>query len=148
MHPAEVVPDMIARVLVMAETWTKWNGKPVETEGRVMTPIKAIRRVTDHTIDHLAEAQARINGKNPLRDQWHHSANTTPSDLASFTEDDLNEATERLNRLSQMWHIVFEHLSDEQLDAQVDGAMTLREIADHAAESIAYAEAIGTLDTP
>jgi hypothetical protein len=141
----DTVPDMIAAVLAMAATWTKWDGRPVETDGRIMTPNKAIRRVADHTIDHLAEAQARINKHEPLIDRWHHSAKTTPTDLAPFTDDDLNEATERLNRLAQLWTITYEHLDDSTLDAPISEAMTLREIGHHAAESIAYANAIGHL---
>ncbi len=136
---------MIANVLAMAATWTKWNGEPVETDGRVMTPNKAIRRVADHTIDHLAEAQARINNRQPLIDRWHHSAKTTPADLAPFTDDDLNEATERLNRLAQLWTMTYEHLDVAALDAPIGEAMTLREIAHHAAESIVYGEAVGHL---
>lgn len=148
--PVNAVPDMIRNVLTMAATWNKWNGQPVETDGRIMTPNKAIRRVVDHTIDHLAEAQARINNHDPLIDNWDHSAKTTPADLAPFTIDDLNEATERLNRLAQLWTITYEHLDDQTLDNQTldakhPEAMTLRGIANHAAESIAYAEAIGHL---
>jgi hypothetical protein len=141
----DTVPDMIAAVLAMASTWTKWDGRPVETDGRIMTPNKAIRRVADHTIDHLAEAQARINKHEPLIDRWHHSAKTTPADLAPFTDDDLNEAAERLTRLAQLWTITHEHLNEATLDARISEAMTLREIATHATESIAYANAIGRL---
>jgi hypothetical protein len=143
--PATSVPAMIETVLKMAATWTNWNGEPVHADGRIMTPNKAIRRVTDHTIDHLAEAQARINGLTPLVDRWHHSAKTTPADLAPFTSDDLNEARERLHRLAQMWTVTYEHLDDTTLEAEIKDGMSLREIADHAAESFAYAEAIGTL---
>ena len=96
---------MIADVLALASTWTNWTGAPVTIDGRTMTPHKAIRRVVDHTIDHLAEAAARINDTAPLVDNWHHSANTTPADLAPFTTDDLNEAVERLNRLAQLWQL-------------------------------------------
>ena len=83
--PADIVPAMIADVLALARTWTNWDGRPITVEGRTMTPHKAIRRVVDHTIDHLAEAAARINHTEPLVDHWHHSANTTPADLAPFT---------------------------------------------------------------
>ena len=136
---------MIADVLTAAATWTRWNGIPVIVDGRTMTPNKAIRRVVDHTIDHLAEAVARINHAAPLVDRWHHSADTTPADLAPFTADDLNEATERLNRLAQLWHLTYASLDDATLDAAIPGAMTLREIAHHAAESIDYAAVIGHL---
>ena len=109
-----------------------------------MTPHKAIRRVVDHTIDHLAEAAARINNATPLVDHWHHSANTTPADLAPFTAEDLNEAVERLKRLAQLWHLAYAPLDDAALDAPAIDAMTLRELANHTAESMAYAKMIGT----
>jgi thioester reductase-like protein len=143
--PADIVPAMIADVLALARTWTNWNGVPVIVDGRTMTPHKAIRRVVDHTIDHLAEAVARINHTEPLIDHWHHSANTTPADLAPFTAEDLNEAVERLTRLAQLWQITYTPLVDATLDATIPEAMTLREIARHAEESIVYATTIGTL---
>ena len=143
--PAEIVPAMIADVLAMAHTWTSWTGDPVTIDGRTMTPHKAIRRVVDHTIDHLAEAAARINNITPLVDHWHHSANTTPADLAPFTTDDLNEAVERLNRLAQLWQLTYGSLDNATLDTPAVDAMTLRELAHHAAESICYATMIGTL---
>jgi hypothetical protein len=148
-EPVSVVPAMIAQVLEMAQSWTNWDGVPVEVDGRVMTPNKAIRRVTDHVIDHLAEAQSRINGVEPLVDRWHHSAHTTASDLALFTEPDLNEAIERLTRLAQLWTLTYRSIGVDRLDARVPdaehGAMTLRELAEHAGESVAYANAIGTV---
>jgi hypothetical protein len=144
-NPANIVPAMIADVLALARTWTNWNGKPITIDGRIMTPHKAIRRVVDHTIDHLAEAVARINNTAPLDDHWHNSANTTPADLAPFTANDLNEAIERLNRLAQLWQLTYALLDDAVLDAPIDDAMTLRELAHHGAESIDYANMIGTL---
>ena len=143
--PTEIVPAMIADVLAMARTWTSWTGDPVTIDGRTMTPHKAIRRVVDHTIDHLAEAAARINNTTPLEDHWHHSSNTTPADLAPFTTDDLNQAVERLNRVAQLWQLTYASLDDAELDTPADDAMTLRELAHHAAESIDYATMIGTL---
>jgi hypothetical protein len=141
--PADIVPGMIAHVLELAQTWTTWDGIPVTVEGRTMTPHKAIRRVVDHTIDHLAEASARINNVDPLVDRWHHSAHTTPADLAPFTVEDLNEATERLNRVAQLWALTYRSLDDAALDTPIPNAMTLRQIADHAAESIDYATMLG-----
>lgn len=66
-HPAGVVTGMVDYVLLMAETWPEWDGVPAETpvEGeppRLYTPHKAIRRVADHLVDHLAELEARLAG--------------------------------------------------------------------------------------
>jgi hypothetical protein len=149
MPPADAVPAMIRDVLKLAESWTSWDGTPVSVDGRTMAPHKAIRRVVDHTIDHLAEAVARCNGAHSLPDHWHHSAKTTAADLAPFTADDLNEANERLNRLAQIWALTYQSIDDATLDAPprdaAPDAMTLRQLAEHAAESIEYANALGTL---
>ena len=59
--------------------------------------------------------------------------------------DDLNEAVERLHRLAQLWQLTYAPLDDATLDAPAPDAMTLRELAHHAAESIDYATAIGAL---
>ena len=71
-HPADVVTGMVDYVLLMAETWPEWDGVPAETpvEGeppRLYTPHKAIRRVADHLVDHLAELEARLAAGPPSR---------------------------------------------------------------------------------
>jgi hypothetical protein len=76
--PAELVEQSVAHALRLAQTWTAWDGQPRLVDERVYTPHKAIRRITDHHIDHLAELEARVAGQTPLVDQWHHSAITTP----------------------------------------------------------------------
>jgi hypothetical protein len=62
--PAEVVNSMVEQVLALAETWPAWDGRPRPRRDSAMvyTPHKAIRRVTDHLIDHLAEIEARLAG--------------------------------------------------------------------------------------
>ncbi len=136
---------MIEQVLVMAQSWSKWDGTPIVSNGRTMTPLKALRRVADHVIDHLAEVAARRAGVASLRDGWHHSAHTTVADLAPLTPEDLNEATERLRRLAQLWTLTFASITDAELDEQHPSDMTLRELAEHAAESVAYADHFGHL---
>jgi hypothetical protein len=136
---------MIVRVLAMAPSWSQWDGIPIVTDGRTMTPLKALRRVGDHVIDHLAEVAARRGGVASLPDAWHHSAHTTAADLAPMTAEDLNEATERLRRLAQLWTLTFASITDAELDTSHPSNMTLRELADHTAESIAYADALGVM---
>lgn len=150
-HPADVIEKMVDHVLGLAVTWLSWDGHPMEVtaEGgqpRTYTPHKALRRVADHLIDHLAELEARLAGCPTEPDVWHASMVTTPADLAAFTAEDLDEARGRLRRLALIWGIRLRSLSDECLDAPEADAWTLRQVAFHVAESACYADAVGALD--
>src|SRR3982750_2853616 len=101
--PAQAVTGMVGHVLALAETWTAWDGRPLAVDDRVYTPHKAIRRVADHLVDHLAELEARLATQEPQPDHWHASVTTTPADLAPFTTEDLDEARSRLVRLGRIW---------------------------------------------
>jgi hypothetical protein len=143
--PAEVVAGMVERVLALANTWLSWDGEVRTSGDRAYTPHKAIRRVADHLIDHLADLEMRFAGVPTMPDRWHASAMTTPADMAQSTQEDLEEAESRLLRLAKVWSIMFESLSDEELD-QTDGERwTPREVAFHLEESAFYAEAVGAL---
>jgi hypothetical protein len=149
-HPANVVTAMVDHVLQLAETWPQWDGRPIEisAEGeppRIYTPHKAIRRVADHLVDHLAELEARLSGRPTEPDRWHASAITSPADLAGFTVDDLDEARSRLRRLALIWDVRLRSLSEHQLDEQPGNAWTPRQVAFHLAESAFYADAVGVL---
>jgi hypothetical protein len=149
--PAELITTTVDRVLQLAATWPQWDGTPfaVEVEGeeepRLYTPHKAIRRVADHLLDHLAEIEARVAGRATHPDTWHGSLVTTPSDLAPFTEVDVDEAASRLRRIAQLWEIRLLALSDDQLDAPAGDEWTLRQVTEHVAESVFYAESVGDL---
>ena len=149
-HPAEVVTDMVNHVLALAATWPWWDGKPFEVlvEGeppRTYTPHKAVRRVADHLVDHLAEFEARLADQPTEPDGWHGSMVTTPGDMAAFTTNDLDEARSRLRRLALIWEVRLRSVTDEQLDASPGEAWTLRQVAFHVAESAFYADSVGTL---
>jgi len=152
-HPADVVGAMVEHVLGLASTWTRWDGTPavvpVEDEPpRTYTPHKAVRRVADHLLDHLAEVEARVAGVPTEPDHWHGSMVTTPADLAAFTADDLDEAASRLRRLARLWDLRLRALPAARLD-QVEGdAWTLRQLAFHVAGSDFYADAVGDLSAP
>ena len=137
---------MIDRVLDLAQTWTAWDGTPRPIDDRIYTPHKAVRRVTDHLIDHLAQVEARLANTAELDDHWHGSAITTPADMAPFTQDDLDEAISRLSRLRELWTIRLRGLEPEALDVIVDDEWSIREIAFHVTESAYYADAIGWLE--
>ena len=144
--PMNVVPELVEQVLARAATWTTWDGVPRPIDDRIYTPHKAIRRVADHLIDHLAEIEARVAGVPTIPDHWHASASTTPADLAPFTAEDLDEARSRLTRLAQIYTVRLTALTPDQLDKRDGDAWTPREIAIHLEGSLYYADAIGFLD--
>lgn len=144
-EPALVVISMIDHVLDLAATWTHWDGRPVAADDRVYTPHKAIRRVADHLVDHLAEMEARLAGNAPMPDRWHASASTTPADLAPFTHQDLDEARSRLARLGRIWADRLSALDPDQLDRSPGEGWTPRQLAFHLAGSVYYADAVGDL---
>jgi hypothetical protein len=142
--PAHVIEGAVAHALRLARTWPAWDGRPIPAGDRVYTPHKALRRLTDHLVDHLAEFEARLAGQTPLLDHWHASAVTTPADLAPFTETDLDEARSRLTRLAGIWAVRLGAVDDERLDRAEDGAWTLRQVAFHLGSTY-YADAVGDL---
>jgi hypothetical protein len=146
-HPADAITDMVDHVLALAETWPQWDGQPIEVPvdgepSRLYTPHKAIRRVADHLVDHLAEFEARLAGRPTEPDAWHGSTVTTPGDLAPFTTEDLDEARSRLRRLGDIWDVRLRSVSGEQLDREPGDAWTLRQVAFHVAESAIYADSV------
>jgi len=143
--PGEAIEEMVEHVLGLAETWLAWDGKPVSALGREYTPHKAIRRVADHMIDHLAQLEARLAGVPSLPDEWHASAITTLADMAPFSRGDLDEAGSRLRRLAQIWRIRLGSVQQSKMDASEGDDYTPREIAFCAVESGEYADAIGSL---
>ncbi|MFF3331031.1 hypothetical protein ACFYWX_15915 [Streptomyces sp. NPDC002888] len=143
--PAQAVTGMVDHVLALAATWTAWDGKPAHVDDRVYTPHKAIRRVADHLVDHLAELEDRLVGEEPQPDHWHASAVTSEADLAPFTGEDLDEARSRLARLARIWVNRLDALTDEQLDASPGEGWSFRELALHLKESTYYADAVGDL---
>jgi hypothetical protein len=143
--PAEVVTDMVDHVLHLVDTWPAWDGTLHHVDDRVYTPHKAVRRVVDHLIDHLAEVDARLAGEPTIPDHWHASAITTDADRAPFTVEDRDEAHSRLERLAQVWRVRLRSLDADRLDRRDGDAWTIREIAFHLAESAYYADAVGPL---
>ncbi|MFF6982284.1 hypothetical protein ACFZAV_32405 [Streptomyces sp. NPDC008343] len=143
--PAGAVTGMVDHVLTLAATWPNWDGTLARVDDRVYTPHKAIRRVADHLIDHLAELEARLAGEEPQPDHWHASSITTEADLAPFTPRDLDEARSRLTRLARIWADRLDALSDDQLDDSPGEGWSFREIARHLEGSTYYADAVGDL---
>jgi 2'-5' RNA ligase len=145
-NPAELIADGVERTLELASTWVAWDGRPRPTEDgtRLYTPNKVIRRQADHLIDHLAEVEALLAGRPTEPDHWHASAVTLGSDMAEFTEADLNEARERLRRLARSFALRYEVAGAGAWDQPREPNWSLREIAEHLSDAW-YAEQVGDL---
>jgi hypothetical protein len=145
-NPAELVAAGVQRFLDLARTWLAWDGRPLVSEDgdRVYTPNKAVRRQADHLVDHLAQIEALLAGLPTEPDGWHASLVTVASDCAAFTEADLNEATQRLRRLGQLYVMRFAAAGETEWDRPRDPDWTLRAIAEHLAEPW-YAQQVGDL---
>ena len=102
-NPGAQVEAAIEHCLEVAHSWLAWDGRPHVSEGgdRIYTPHKAVRRIADHLVDHLAEVEALLAGARTEPDLWHGSLVTTDADWARFTELDLDEAAQRLRRLGR-----------------------------------------------
>jgi len=61
--PATLIPAAVEEILELAATWLAWDGAPVLSDGNAWTPHKALRRITDHLLDHLAEIEATLAGQ-------------------------------------------------------------------------------------
>jgi hypothetical protein len=135
---------MTDRVNELVKTWPAWDGALRAIDDRVYTPHKAIRRVCDHMVDHLAQLECRLAGIPSIPDRWHGSAITTAADMAAFTPEDVDEAVSRLQRLATLWRLRL-GAAEALVDERPKDEWTIREIALHVAESSYYAEAVGDL---
>lgn len=143
------VLDAVEACLAYAGTFLAWDGRPRFSDGNVWTPHKALRRVSDHLIDHIAEVQALLAGAQTIPDTWHGRFVTLAADWAPFTEADLNEATNRLQRLGQTFALLLRVAGANEWDRPRGESWTLRRIAEHTATSpgiTAYVKHLGWLD--
>ena len=141
------VERAIEQCLEIAQSWLAWDGRPrVSDDGeRVYTPHKAVRRIGDHLVDHLAEVEALLAGAETTPDGWHASLVTTQADWARFTEVDLVEAQQRLRRLGRTFGLRLQTAGEQEWDRSREPNRTLREIAEHLTEVVWYAEQVGRL---
>lgn len=127
-------------------TWPAWNGEPLTADdGRIYTPHKAVRRIADHIVDHLAEVEALLAGVPTQPDEWAASSLTSQADLAEFTEADRQEAEQRLRRLGRTFALRLAAAGPAEWDRSRGANRTLRETAVHLTESSWYAEQVGEL---
>ena len=146
-NPGTAVVRAVDECLAIAATWLAWDGRPrVSEDGdRIYTPHKAVRRIGDHLVDHLAEVEALLAGVPTQPDHWHASLVTFESDWARFTETDLEEARERLTRLARTFELRLAAAGQGAWDLPRTPNWTLREIADHLTGVRWYAEQVGLL---
>ena len=146
-NPGDAVEEAVRRSLALADTWIHWDGRPCVSEDgdRVYTPAKAVRRIADHLIDHLAEVEAVLAAVETQPDAWHGSLVTIESDWARFTELDRDEAHQRLPRLARTFALRLAAAGPDEWDRPRGDAWTLRKIADHLTDVLWYAEQVGDL---
>jgi hypothetical protein len=145
-NPGSLVSAAVETCLEIAATWIAWDGRPLVTDGEnLWTPHKALRRVADHLLDHLAEVEALLAGVPSIPDDWHGRRVTFDSDWARFTELDLSEARQRLSRLGRLYELRYAAAGPDAWDVSRAPNWTLREIATHVSEITWYAEQVGTL---
>ncbi|MET9269968.1 hypothetical protein [Kribbella sp. NPDC003557] len=145
-NPGELVERAVERCLQYIVTWPAWDGEPrLSDDGRTFTPHKAVRRIADHMIDHLAEVEALLAGVPTQPDEWHASALTSAADLAPFTVEDVREAEQRLQRLGRTFALRYAALDPAEWDKDRSPNWTLREIAEHLTELDWYAAQVGDL---
>ncbi|WP_405147500.1 hypothetical protein OG589_07900 [Sphaerisporangium sp. NBC_01403] len=145
-NPAVLVVEAVGRCLALAATWPAWDGRPIVTDGEnVWTPGKAVRRIQDHLIDHLAEVEALLAGAPTNPGDWHGRAVTLGSDWARLTEPDLAEARSRWTRLGESYLHRYATAGEAAWDLPRDPNWTLRQIAEHVAGIAWYAEQVGDL---
>ena len=145
-NPGELVEQAVGRCLQLVVTWPAWDGEPrMSDDGRTFTPHKAVRRIADHPVDHLAEVEALLAGVATQPDEWHASALTSAADLAPFTVEDVREAEQRLQRLGRTFALRYAALDPAEWDKDRSPNWTLREIAEHLTELDWYAAQVGDL---
>jgi hypothetical protein len=146
-NPGIHIEAAVRYCLELASTWLNWDGRPrvSEDRDRIYTPHKALRRIADHLIDHLAEVEALLARMPTQPDAWHGSLLTLDSDWARFSEADLDEARERLTRLAQTFSLRLKTAGQQEWDLARDPNWTLREIAMHVSEVRWYADQVGNL---
>ena len=116
--PDELVLQAAEDALAVAEGWIGWSAGASMSLGNAWTPHKALRRITDHLVDHLCQVEARS------------------ADWARFTEQDLDEASARIRRLAQVLAIRLLALRPSW-DEEAGEEWTIRAIAEHVAEASA-----------
>jgi hypothetical protein len=146
-NPGAAVEGAVRRCLDLVDTWIGWDGRPrvSEDSDRLYTPAKAVRRIADHLVDHLAEVEALLDGADSLPDRWHASDVTLDSDWARFTELDRDEAHQRLTRLGRTFALRLAAAGPDEWDRPRGQNWTLRQIADHLTGVLWYAEQVGDL---
>jgi DNA-binding transcriptional MerR regulator len=146
-NPGTKVEAAVEHCLETAASWLAWDGRPrVSEDGdRIYTPHKAVRRIADHLVDHLAEIEALLAGVETMPDEWHASLVTLDIDWARFTEQDLDEARQRLRRIARTLTLRLAAAGPEEWDRPRGQNWSLREIAEHLTGLRWYADQVGRL---
>ncbi len=148
-NPGELVDTGVEACLALAATWHAWDGRPVagivDGKPNTWTPHKALRRITDHLIDHLHQVEALLAGAPPVPDTWRGRFGTVDADWGRFTEADYDEACSRLRRLARWYVLRYAAAGTAAWDEPRGAEWTLRQIAEHVSEVRYYAQQVGAL---
>lgn len=145
-NPGVAVEEAVGQCLELIETWLHWDGSPhlAEPGSRIYTPHKAVRRIANHLVDHLAETEALLAGVESRPDGWHGHDITLESDWARFTALDCDEAARQLPLLARTFTLRLAAAGREEWDRPRD-PWTLREMAEHLQGVRRYADYVGDL---
>jgi hypothetical protein len=149
-NPALLVAEGVEKALDLAATWPSWDGQLIrdnemEGTGGEWTPAKALRRITDHLIDHLHEVEALLAGADPVPDEWQGRFVTLGPDRGAVTAADVAEAGQRVRRLARTYVLRYAAAGPAEWDKPRDPAWTLRQIAEHVSHVNEYAQYVGRL---
>ena len=114
-------------------------------DDRVYTPQKAIRRVADHMLDHLAQLEAHVAGADPVPNRWHGSHVTTAADLHPSRRRTSTRRGAGSSGSRSCGGSGSPRSPPEELDRAEGNAYTPREMAFCAVGSTYYADAVGDL---
>ena len=125
-------------------TWLAWDGAPVLSDGNVWTPLKALRRITDHLLDHLAEIEATLTGQ-PTLPRLARTHGHAGERLGSLHRERPQRGQQPSASLRGAVPRPAGGLSAAELDQPRPAAWTVRQIAHHVAGVTFYARQVGDL---
>ncbi len=143
--PVSLVPNAVDEVLALAQTWLAWNGVGRYGDENVWTPYKALRRVTDHLLDHLAEIDALLVGAPTIPDTWHGRTLTLDADGLGSPRPTSTSRVAGFVAMPSCTDYDWLLCPRRKLDRDRSPAWTIRQIVHHVSNVTYYAHQLGDL---